>query len=316
VSTGRFHTRSLAPLVLGLCVWLVWPAQSLAKALVRFIHAVPGVGTATVAVNTGSGDQTLGSIGFAQATSWRSIRSGGFHWILTGAGKTLAQGSATVGTGAYDVVVLEKDMKVVLGVYRAQGGRAGTSRVRVIHAAPELGSPELQLDGKTVVDSLGYTAVTPYLSITPGVHTLGAMRRGDSTPLVSGAKMRTMTGDAYSAVVLGTRGQRVRVVTLVDRGAPLVRGGARRVVTTGAGGTIEAPAGLHSGGAYQIRSGDCLWTIARRVVGQGAGTAAVSREVSAIWNENAQRIGTGDPNLIYPGTTLHLPSSGSVSPST
>jgi Domain of unknown function (DUF4397)/LysM domain len=308
VSTGRFHTRSLAPLVLGLCVWLIWPAQSLAKALVRFIHAVPGVGTATVAVDTGSGDQTLGSIAFAQATAWRSVRSGRFHWILTGAGKTLAQGSATIGNGAYDIVVLEKDMKVVLGVYRAQGGTAGTSRVRVIHAAPELGSPELQIDGKTVVNSLGYTAVTPYLSIAPGLHSLGAMRRGDSTPLVSGAHMRAMTGDAYSAVVLGTRGQRVRVVTLVDRGAPLVRG-SHRATTSGAEATMEGPTGLHPGGTYQIRSGDCLWAIARGVVGQGAGNEAVYREVSAIWHENAQRIGTGDPNLIYPGTTLHLPST-------
>ncbi len=307
MSTGRFHTRSLAPLVLGVCVWLVWPAQSLARALVRFIHAVPGVGTATVAVDTGAGDQTLGSIGFAQSTAWRSIRSGRFRWSLTGAGKTLAQGSATVGDGAYDIVVLEKGARVVLGVYRAQGGRPGTSRVRVIHAAPELGSPELELDGRTVVASLAYTAVTPYLSITPGVHTLAAMRRGDSTPVVSGVHMRAMAGDAYSAVVLGTRGQQVRVVTLVDRGAPLVRGGSRPVTPSGAAATAPAPSGLHPGGTYQIRHGDCLWTIARRVVGQGAGNEAVYREASAIWNANARRIGTGDPNLIYPGTMLHLP---------
>ena len=45
--------RSLAPLVLTVCVWLVWPAQSFAKALVRFVHGVPGVGRATVKVDDG-----------------------------------------------------------------------------------------------------------------------------------------------------------------------------------------------------------------------------------------------------------------------
>ena len=51
--------RSLAPLVLGLCVWLLWPAQAFAAALIRFIHAVPGVGTATVDVDAGGVNQQV-----------------------------------------------------------------------------------------------------------------------------------------------------------------------------------------------------------------------------------------------------------------
>jgi hypothetical protein len=291
----RFHQRSLAPLAVGLGVWLLWPAQSLARALVRFIHGVPGAGTASVTAD----GQDLGSIAFAQSTKWRSIRSGAFHWSLSGGGKTLASGTATVGDGAYDIVFLEKATKVTLGIYRAEGGKPGTTLVRVIHGAPELGSPELTVDGKEAVKSLAYTQATPYVSLSPGTHSLGATRPGDSTPLVSVPKVHLQPDVAYSAVVLGTRGQRVRVVELTDRGAPLTRSATpvsqRSHVPATASGTVV------------VRSGDSLWAIARRLVGPEAGNAAVERKLVAIWDLNARRIGTGDPNLIVPGTRLRLP---------
>jgi len=258
--------RSFAVLVLAVCVWLVWPAESFAKALVRFVHGVPGVGRATVKVNDGAGDHDVGTIGFAQSTAWHSIRSGRFRWTLEGAGKQLASGSATVGNGAYDIVVLERQMKVWLGIYKARAGKPGTSLVRVIHGAPELGAPELTVDGKEAVKSLGYRQATPYVSLPAGTHTLGAMRPGSSAPLVS-AHVSATAGSAYSAIVLGTRGQRVRVVSLVDRGPPLIRQGAKTTPvsthTSGVAGTLV------------IAPGDSLWAIARRVVGPRASNEAV-----------------------------------------
>jgi Domain of unknown function (DUF4397)/LysM domain len=300
----RFHRsvlRSLAPLAFGLAVWLVWPAQALARAVVRFIHGVPGVGKATVELNPGNGNVDLGSIGFAQSTQWHSIRSGSFEWTLVGGGKPLATGTATVGDGAYDIVVLEKSMKVWLGIYRARGGKPGTSLVRVIHGAPELGSPELTIDGKEAVKSLGYTQATPYVSINPGTHSLGAMRPGDSTPLVTAAGIHLVTGVSYSAIVLGTRGQRVRVVALTDRGAPLTRPGAVKPKPHPA----AAPESRST--SVVVRHGDSLWAIASRLLGPGAGNEAIEHKLVAIWDLNAQRIGTGDPNLIFPGTRLSLP---------
>jgi Domain of unknown function (DUF4397)/LysM domain len=296
----RSRKRSLAPFLLTVCVWLVWPAQSFAKALVRFVHGVPGVGQATVGVNDGTGNQDVGTIGFAQSTAWHSIRSGRFRWTLKGGGKQLASGSATVGNGAYDIVILERQMKVWLGIYKASGGKPGTSLVRVIHGAPELGAPELMVDGKEAVKSLAYRQATPYVSLPAGTHTLGAMRPGDSTPIVGGVHMSVADDKAYSAIVLGTRGERVRVVSLTDRGAPLTRQGTAKAtpVSTHASG---------SSGIVVIRPGDSLWTIAQRIVGQRASNAAVEKELVAIWNLNAGRIGTGDPNLIFPGTRLRLP---------
>ena len=293
----RSTRLSLAPLALGLCVWLLWPAQALARAVVRFIHAVPGVGTATVKLNTGAGDVDLGSIGFAQVTPWRNVRSGSFHWSLEGGGKTLASGTSTVGSGAYDIVVLDKSSGVSLGIYQAHGGKPGTSLVRVIHAVPELGSPELELDSKVVVKSLSFTKATPYLSVNPGVHSLSAMKAGDTAPFVSLKGVRLVPDVAYSAIVVGSRGQRVRVVTVTDRGGPLTRT---------AKSTRHRSTPVNSK-FYVVHRGDSLWEIASKLLGPGASNETIQRKLVAIWDLNDRRIGTGDPNLIFPGQRLLLP---------
>lgn len=299
VRSLRASKRSLASLALGMCVWLLWPAQAFGRALVRFVHGVPGVGRATVDVDDGTGSQDVGTIGFAQSTTWHSIREGRFEWHLQGGGKRLASGNATVSNGAYDIVVLERGMKVWLGIYKAEGGKAGTSLLRVVHGAPELGAPELTVDGRQAVKSLAYRQATPYVSLPGGRHALGAMRPGDSTSLVPGAHISVKAGKAYSAIVLGTRGERVRVVSLLDRGAPLTRKPAARA---------KPPTGT-SGRSHTVvvRPGDSLWAIARRLVGPKASNAAVEHKLVRIWNLNERRIGTGDPNLIFPGTPLKLP---------
>jgi hypothetical protein len=283
---------------------LLWPAQSLGRALVRFIHAVPGVGTATVEVNSGSGDQNLGSIGFAQVTPWHSVRSGRFEWSLVSAGKTLAHGTSSVGNGAYDIVVLDKPSGVSFGVYRAEAGKPGTDLIRVIHAAPELGSPQVDLDSKVVVNRLNYTQATPYLSVAAGVHSLAAMRPGDTAPLVSDKGVRFVPGAAYTAIVVGSRGQRLRVVTVVDRGAPLTRPATK---STKATRSKPAASAAVASRFVVVGRGDSLWSIARRILGPDASNAAVQQKLHSIWNLNARRIGTGDPNLIFPGQRLRLP---------
>src|ERR1035437_7801808 len=235
------------------------PAESLAKAVVRFVHWVPGAGRAAVEVDFGSGETKLGTVSFGQTTPWRSVRSGRFHWTLVGSGgSTLAQGSATIGSGAYDMVALAETKGVVLGVYKAEAGKPGTSLVRVIHAAPELGSPQLELDSKVVDQRLNFTQATPYVS-------------------VKGVKL--VPDVAYSAIVIGSRGQMVRVVTVVDRGAPLTRPASVRPAK-------HQSVAASTGGWITVRSSDSLWRIAGRVLGADVGNAQIEREVVAIWDAN------------------------------
>jgi LysM repeat protein len=61
-----------------------------------------------------------------------------------------------------------------------------------------------------------------------------------------------------------------------------------------------------TGAAYTVRPGDSLWSIARRLVGPRASAARIARELDRLWELNRDRIGTGDPSLIYAGTVLRI----------
>jgi Tfp pilus assembly protein FimV len=65
-------------------------------------------------------------------------------------------------------------------------------------------------------------------------------------------------------------------------------------------------ADLVGAASYRVRAGDSLWSIARRIVGSDASAGRVAREVNRLWQLNADRIGTGNPNLLYAGTVLRL----------
>lgn len=58
--------------------------------------------------------------------------------------------------------------------------------------------------------------------------------------------------------------------------------------------------------SYVVQPGDCLWHIAADLLPGSASTDAVAHEVERLWRLNEDRIGTGDPNLIYAGTVLRL----------
>lgn len=291
--------RSLAPAAMALAAVIVVPAQAVGKALVRFVHAVPGVGRATVNLDTGTGMHPVGSVRFGQVSGWLSLRAGSFKWALSSSGQSLVHGTATLGNGVYDIVVLDKRSGVSLGVYQVRAGRPGSSLVRVIHAAPELGSPALSLDSRVTVKRLSFTAATPYLSVNPGAHVLGALKPGTSTAVLPGTKLSLKPGVAYSAVVIGSRGQMVRVVTVVDRGAPLTRSSTRSASPAAAGREAATRRG-----SVMVKPGDSLWSIARSLLPAGASDTEIQHKLVEIWNHNAHRIGTGDPNLIFSGQRL------------
>jgi hypothetical protein len=290
---------SLAPLtVLAASAYVFWPASALARSLLRFVHAVPGAGSTDVLVTVGQQTINFGSIRFAQSTKFHSLRTGQFKWRLKSHAKVLATGSATVGEGSSTAVLLDKPSGISLGIYRDRRGEPGASLLRIIHAAPELGGPELELDSRVILHSLAFTHATSYLTVKPGAHSLAAMKPGSRTPLLSVSGVKLESNVAYSVVVVGTRGEQVRTVTVIDRGAPLTRRAPK---------ALSAPSQRHFSAWVTVRPGDSLWKIARARVGAAASNHIVWNEVVAIWNENASRIGTGDPNLIFPGTRLHLP---------
>lgn len=57
-----------------------------------------------------------------------------------------------------------------------------------------------------------------------------------------------------------------------------------------------------------VRAGDCLWLIAARRLGPGAGDADVAAATAELYAANRSVIGT-DPDLIRPGQVLTVPAT-------
>jgi hypothetical protein len=84
-------------------------------------------------------------------------------------------------------------------------------------------------------------------------------------------------------------------VTAVHRG-----GGDRSGQKGGAGD--RAASGRAS--TRVVAPGQSLWVIAQGLVAGAASNSRIVSVVARLWQLNAERIGSGDPNLIYPGQTL------------
>jgi hypothetical protein len=67
-----------------------------------------------------------------------------------------------------------------------------------------------------------------------------------------------------------------------------------------------APGTLQGHRLHTVRPGESLWSIATALLPPGAGDAEIASEVQRLWQLNAARIGTGDPNLILVGTVMRL----------
>jgi hypothetical protein len=73
------------------------------------------------------------------------------------------------------------------------------------------------------------------------------------------------------------------------------------------GGPEDTDAG--SGGTastHVVAPGQSLWAIAQGLLGRPASIAEVAFKVQRLWLLNAARIGSGNPDLIYPGLRLRL----------
>ena len=57
---------------------------------------------------------------------------------------------------------------------------------------------------------------------------------------------------------------------------------------------------------YRVQPGDSLWLIASSHLGADATDLETAQEVNRLWKLNEQRIGTGNPDLIFPGQTLWM----------
>jgi nucleoid-associated protein YgaU len=79
---------------------------------------------------------------------------------------------------------------------------------------------------------------------------------------------------------------------------------ARRARTSGSSSSLTSPL---APAFYTVAPGDSLWVIADRFVKPPKTDERINAFLHRIWDRNSIRIGTGDPNLIFPGQRLSLP---------
>lgn len=305
---------SVIPVASAVVVVAVWPAQALARVVVRFVHAVPGAGEAELQISSArGGGSSVGRARFGQATSYRGVPSGPISWRLVGtaSNRVLDAGRAVLRDGSYTVVALARKPGAELIAFPDQAGAPGKARLRLIHAAPELGTPDLRLDGRIVAPGVRFRQATPYLVVPPGTHSVAATPPGRSSRVVFRDGLRLVTGEAATGIVIGTDGQRTRIVTLRDGAPPAAgprraRGPASRSHASRSPARASGDGGGRSAGAVTVRRGESLWSIARQRLGRSASDARVEQEVRRLWSVNSRHIGTRDANLLFPGQTLRV----------
>ena len=204
------------PLIIALALMLGVVSAGDARALeLRFVHAVPGTGSATL---TADGKEVGGSPGFSGATGYASVPDGRMKLELrpAGGGRPLASADESLSGGRYTVIASRRDGRVDLRPYREERPRERAARMRAINAAGELGEVTVKL-GETELGGVPPGGATPYRGVDPGSYDLSVSRaRGGGGALASRKGVTVSAGSSSTAVVVGSGGEPTRIVLLPD----------------------------------------------------------------------------------------------------
>ena len=274
---------------------LLLPASAHADAQVRFLNACPGDGASTLDIIRGARTIETKAAAFGRLTEYVSAPAGRAR-LRHGeeGGETLKLDAVLQDGRSYTVAAVGDPGREVLRVFGEHPARGGSALVRVVHLSPELGAPDLQVDGNTVARAFPYLGQTGYTPLQPGRHTLSAMNpRQHSTVLSADVQLRR--GTASTAYVLGGSGEAARALLTRDASASSTARGSRSTTRPRRGHAVHV-----------VRSGENLWSIAKRWLDSRASDAQILDEVQRLWRLNADRIPSGDPDMILPGLRLRM----------
>jgi hypothetical protein len=225
-------SRVVIGLSLAIVMLMGLPAASaLASAKVRLVNARPGaqaVGLKVVVADAPPPE--IGPADYGQVTPYANVTPGSASIALSGlsgsSGGADAQTTENLVDGKrYTAVALAKGAKgFQLKLYVDGDAKKKTARLRVIHAAPELGSPDIKLGQRTIAEKVAYTKATPYLSVAPGSYTLAVVKPGGNSPIFQHSISLT-AGGATTAILAGSGGAPERLImasdeTVTPTGAP------------------------------------------------------------------------------------------------
>jgi hypothetical protein len=233
MGVGHNGYKLLIGLSLAFLMLVAGPAASAsASAKVRLVNAHPGARAIGLKIVIGTAaPPEIGEAKYGQVTPYANVpAAGSAHISLSGLPTTASAAAAQtvqplVDGAHYTAVALAKGSTgYELKVYRDGAAKRGTARLRVIHAAAELGSPNIMLGSRTIAEAVAFKAASPYLSVSPGSYQLSVVRPGSTTPIFS-KQISLSAGAASTAIIAGSGGARERVImatdaTLTPAGAP------------------------------------------------------------------------------------------------
>src|SRR3954453_15236613 len=213
----RRETRIGIGLTLTILMLVAGPAaKALASAQLRFVNARGGDGAVGLRVAAGGQSTSAASAEpYGQAGELVSVPSVDAKLSLSGGASptlkhTLADGAS------YTVVALPKGSKgTALEVLRNGKAIAGQAKLRIMHAAPELGSPDVRLGKGTIAQGVKFRAATSYLSVEPGSYQLGVAKPGAGKVLFQ-MPVSLAAGTATTVVVAGSGGSPEKLIQVSD----------------------------------------------------------------------------------------------------
>ena len=213
---------------------LAGPAASAwADGKVRFVQAIPGVKGLRVEATAGGITQRIGrGVGFGEVGKYEQVPAGDVKFeLLEADGQPVTGASQRVrNRGNYTVVAMDERL-LVLTDGRARGG---TSRMRVVNAAPELGRVDVLLGEEPVAEGVGFADASGYTGVGPGAYGLRVTSPADGSTIASQGAVTLTAGTSSTAFVVGSAGEPVEAVVAADRMAA-----PRGAPATGLGGLAD-----------------------------------------------------------------------------
>lgn len=179
---------------------------------VRFVHAVPGVGDVTLSVN----GTEIETAGFGDPSDQVTVPSGDDSFEVSAPDGVKLSAEQNLAPGAsYLVIAMKTDKSAEIRFFKDRDAKAGVARLRMIHAAPELGDANILLDDKVVAKGASYTDATDYLQLDPGDYRITvANPKNDETVVAGTAPLAA--GTSETALVVGSQGEVAKIMLVQD----------------------------------------------------------------------------------------------------
>lgn len=202
------------------------------NALVRVVAAIPDGRSVDILAD----DRVVfEDLGYKTVTEYRELPSDRFtFWVRPAGqagGKLLAENSEGLSSGShYTLVAYDKDGKAELVIFSDNliPPPSGKAKVRVIHAAPEIGGVDVYAVGRdTLFSGVNSGTESNYSEVDPMEVTLQIHPEGKQNALLNVNKVRFEAGSVYTIVLVGhaQRSPRLEAIRIEDRflGTPSAR---------------------------------------------------------------------------------------------